>query len=1843
MGCPGGELFEERGVGAGAPLGSIVKKFLAFLALFGLALLALRFFEGRSGRSREPGEDEGGAPSDQGVETEPTPLEPPRSGEGDSVADAPGEPSGSEGEGDAQPELERIPGLSINGPFEGRLFEGDPGQAIRALVLYIQSEDSRTDAIAIGGPEGQETLRDVLLDATAELFRVGDSDSAQAELSARTFAFDRRATVSEGGGGPDIETNWVRKAELTDVSAHLFSGAPFVPLSFRSASATLDARDSQARTLFAPGSITIDSEELQAQGQDLTVSLDRDSFHFTRSAEVRFERSQGKEVTLASKGRMLVRRLADLDPNAPGQVQIEAQAGARLVLEAEGASVLTAQTIRARGREEAGGFRLTRLDAEGDVVWISDRSEARGERARLDFDSGGQLASWSLEDDPSLRFPLEQLQGLAGEDVPSKGFVRITGEGPLTGRSGDVRGFRMNGPALIEVTDGDETALPSTSLRALGSVWGDIDGDRSRLNAAGGVLLEAVEGQLEAQALTLTLEQDGDGVDQVVVNTIGGAKLVSSTGADSTLTLVSTGRLRATRRGEAWNVNEAEGVTIAVEPKDLETHPEKESEVFRAQAGRVTSFDPISGDLQAEGGVQVVGAQGVGRGQSIRITGSERVELWGTPEHLASFEGPEGSAKAEHIVRERGRTEAQGQVETRFVRIGGTRFAAQDYEVRCDELVAEQGREVDADGSELRTFDLEATGSVDGRVGFGEESSRISCDHLVGKRRERWTPDDTGEVTPFDVTTVLKASGHTTSKLALRDSQVELTSNSFDLMRSESLRPAIDRAEDVAPDPQEEEAVDQRVESTDDGFSLLAEARGEVVFDLFTVRAGSPIHLEGRGHSLTIDETLSGSLTPLPGQQVHLESSLPGQDTPYELDAERVEFRGGETLEAFLPIITVGEEKAEQTSISRFVARAKYLTATEQTVRFEDQVTLQTWTAAGVPWSLEAGRSIEIKGGVGGRGTGPQLDNLRADGDVAITLGLRGKSGTQDVVASAKASRITASSITGTIRLEGFDDGTQASVITPAMITHADWIEVDPEIQLIRRSGPGTMLPAQESNPGIPDWELTYSAAYSYEDHETDSFVFAIDQPYFDSRYMDGILRGTVAMFWFDKVGWQDLPERVRDSDAPNANLRREPTLAEDPPSGVPIARLLELLKGRNLDGVLKEAYFEGPIEILRDDALVAHAEAIYADCQDGNAWLKRAQFNLYGKEVGEKIEKLVVRAEWVRQSSDGVLQANDATITTSPFAEPSVVVETGDLRIVPNEARKKQAYQVYLRENRIRFGREGGFSLPLPPIAFGTDEEYKPLWPTARFANSARFGTLLTLGFRRPLPKALSEPFHDALGGKKEDPYDASFSVDASWLSGRGGLLDLGLDIEAKEKYELETLLGVVPDNSSDQGYIQVPKSDRDNPRLWFRAHSRFELDPGEWIDVEASLQSDAGIQAEFWENDFERYERDESYIQWRRAAGESYYQATGKKRLEVFRSTIEELPSAGAFFGRRPIFALGDNQLIWDGSVNASYLRRRAGEAGFQSPFADTPPLDTVEDEFADGFGDRNVLRFDTRQRLEVPLDLGSTGLVATPFVESRFTAWDKGQNTEATPTRFGTSVGLRLATQFWRRNSNGSLHQLAPFIEYAYSAAETAVGNPVAFDNVDAPRGGDHLDLGLRGRFAVQEGTSLLDLELRARNLRNVPDGLEAGWQPLAVFARMDFVPLGLPVQFWHDGRYDLSDGSTRYALTALGYRATQKLGLELGHRSGLNPLDERLFEAAVLSGQYRWTEKWEFEASQVFSLIRGNGLDTKLTLRRFGTDLVFELEFSVREGEGTSFGISFRPRFGFRPSRIGVINY
>ena len=156
-------------------------------------------------------------------------------------------------------------------------------------------------------------------------------------------------------------------------------------------------------------------------------------------------------------------------------------------------------------------------------------------------------------------------------------------------------------------------------------------------------------------------------------------------------------------------------------------------------------------------------------------------------------------------------------------------------------------------------------------------------------------------------------------------------------------------------------------------------------------------------------------------------------------------------------------------------------------------------------------------------------------------------------------------------------------------------------------------------------------------------------------------------------------------------------------------------------------------------------------------------------------------------------------------------------------------------------------------------------------------------------------------------------------------------------------------------------------------------------------------------------------------------------------------------------------------------------------------------------------------------------------------------------------------------------------------------------------------------------------------------NYADGDQgSGWESADVFAGLRTKVGEMPVGFSHDGRYSLEGEGSLLSRSSFGFVPMENLAFEVSHHYALDDLFGVHYEAATIEARYRWTPKWEFEASQTLSFRDDSELGHELIVRRFGHDLLVEFGVSKTSGEGGStFTLKLRPELLFRPSKIGYI--
>ncbi len=1568
--------------------------------------------------------------------------------------------------------------------------------------------------------------------------------------------------------------------ELTDVVLTVLEGAPIVPITLRVPTLHVDLA---TRTLRSNDAATIEGERLTGEGTGFFADETKGILAFDRDAELRFVREDDRESALFSKGLLRLER-------EPGEgakaLKVLASGGAKLEPGVED-SLLEADVIRIQARETGGPeepFLLQGVDAEVGVHYRLGQNEFEGERARVDFDLAGRPERARISGRPIARIQLADAGGkLPGAEALAPGSrLVLRGEGVMDVAWGDELTFRVGGPAVAE---GD-----GATLRCLGDIvaTASADGSRASMDAEGGVRLERENGVLVAERVHAEIGDDEEGRSRLFVRAEG-TPLLTGTSADGRdFVLNSTDALAFEQLDEHWTIPEAGGIELTVFGE----------ESFRARADRVADFDPETLSLRASGTIEFESAAGNGQGEELVVRDPEHFVLTGTPERRARFAGPEGEASALRVERDGDQLVLSEQVSATITPAPDRVTPAgvgETYDLACDRLTLVRGEETDDEGRAVRVFTLDAVGAVEATVRGPQDRVTLSGERLAGARRE--TLDADGAIA--------------TAWSALTAREVKNAT----LEREPDVRVRIEC--DVLTAERTEEGPEATIVSGE------VKAQGGVVFQ----GTSGEVPFSGVAEALSLDHVGNTAMRAAPGERVVLSGVLPSNGRPFEMEASWI-LSSEERLEADEPDIRVKSmgEGADAGRVDVRV-RAGHMLSTRTWLEFMDAVRVEGVLGTEQPWELDAD-TVRFEGTAARPEEGGEVSALMAFGNVEVRVPNR--------EARATGDELTARTLSGTMRLEG----RPAHVEAPFGVIDAEWIEINVDLGMVMGTGKGTILPPPmhadcQDEAHADEWSIRYLSSRTLVG--PDELIFVLQEPEIEyagaELYLflpllpkdDLTLTASWAVMWLDRREWSKLPDRIEAGEFDEI-ADEEAEAAEDTMRGAQAfwARIRRYK-------VLNEVYLEGPVEVNFEDGPGARADAVYLDIVSGHGWLSNASFTIEGSVLGREFKKVKVKAKWLRQSDDLSFHADEATIAPCEFDDPHLKITTGDFRVEPRE---DGHFNFKLKENRIQAYDK--LKVPLPSLNWTADEELKPEWASIEFGDSARFGSFISAGVVRPADR-VGEVFHSLIGGADLASVDAEYSIDASYLGSRGVLLDLGLSVEAQDEYWMSVQLGGIPDVDDDRGYVRVDEDDRDTLRLWGRTRGRYFLEEDEWIDIAGSVQTDAGVQSEFFEREFQRYEQSENYVHWRKARDEYYFAASAKAQFNDFFTDVEELPSLSAYRGRAPLLSLGPTSLIYSADATAEYLQRHESEDGFASPYG-FPAV------FPDGLGDRDVMRFDTTHRLEAPLPRGPYGLRATPFVLGRFTAWDDDVTEDDQPLRGLGQAGLRISTAFWKEAGEGAHHQLVPYVEARGDfLLEEEGGVPVTFDEVELPVEGNFVDVGVRGRIDTSGGKSLLDFDLRSTYADDVAAGEFDGWREIGVFSRLSIEPFDVPTQIFHDGRYDVEEHDTLYSNTSVGVRFTERLAMQAAHLRGLDLDRDTLFEAASGEALYTWTEKWELAGRQTISLRDGDSLGSRLTVRRYGHDIIFEIESSFRRGEGTSFGIGIRPAFNWKRPTIGFLDF
>ncbi len=1000
--------------------------------------------------------------------------------------------------------------------------------------------------------------------------------------------------------------------------------------------------------------------------------------------------------------------------------------------------------------------------------------------------------------------------------------------------------------------------------------------------------------------------------------------------------------------------------------------------------------------------------------------------------------------------------------------------------------------------------------------------------------------------------------------------------------------------------------------------TLLENPGVKPVLDLSSMEASGGVNLNytgkggvftGKGSRISWTKDGRSRLEANAGSRVEARGRFEEDGLPYILTATWIEFDETELQALFpefaldrpaaLPQILGGRTKTELHSGS-----AEWMTADEAGLLLAGKAHFSGKTDKGQPIDLDAG-SMHVLRLPEGTSRTQGIDELVAWDGFRLRVG-KELVGTGEILEAGYR----------VMRMEG----RPATLGVQGFIWESNNIEYDVQNVLITAEQ-GRLT--GKLGAGEEQWVATYESLQPFADD--DSTVMVMRNPTVTSGNRE--IRANWATFWLDRQEWLTKTQLWLNGEDPNAVVLPRGPEPEDRLPEAKAPTLFGRFDSASISKVLKEVYYEGDIEYLVDGHLAGRMQAAYVDMLDGHGWIQDAEMFTQLK-IGSRRTDLAIRADWLRHSADGSLTADEATVTSCGFAEPHYSISTKNLRLTP-VGERGTVWDILLRDNSLVF--DNGISIPLPRVHYNSDGKGRPNFSGLRFGDSARYGSFLEASVDLEGGRSMKELLAAATGVDKEK-VRSRYRLKASIYGSRGLLLDQRLRITAADKFWANVYLEGLSDAGKDRGLMRSKLTGSEHLRWVFTTQSRYKLDTQEWFDFAFTTQSDAGVQAEFSEGQFVSYERRDNFLRWRKAKDQHYYSAELRTRSNSFHSEVERLPDLGYLRGLTPIGEIYGQPLLYTATAEAGYLRSRQAEGDVISPF--DPVLDP-------SIGNQDVLRLDTRHRVEAPFDLGAFGIRVSPFVSVAGSMWSRGIEEDTAPSRGAAILGVEAQSTFYRTWSHGVVNMLTPSAGIRGNIAEfDEDGAPLRLDHVDDPLTGRFVDLGLRSRWRVPGGTRFVDVAVRATHASDQDAGAEDRWLPALVLGDVLGVIEKIPFAVVHDANYDMESGESGRTFTALSLLPWRDVGLELAYNRGEELSGELLYDAVSFGARWDATPKWQFEARQSLSRLSNESLSNSFIFRRISHDFVFELNYGFRSGEGgNSISIKYRPLVGWRPGTFG----
>ncbi|MFQ5591714.1 MAG: LPS-assembly protein LptD, partial [Phycisphaerae bacterium] len=622
-------------------------------------------------------------------------------------------------------------------------------------------------------------------------------------------------------------------------------------------------------------------------------------------------------------------------------------------------------------------------------------------------------------------------------------------------------------------------------------------------------------------------------------------------------------------------------------------------------------------------------------------------------------------------------------------------------------------------------------------------------------------------------------------------------------------------------------------------------------------------------------------------------------------------------------------------------------------------------------------------------------------------------------------------------------------------------------------------------------------------------------------------------------------------------------------------------------DVAVEGVYLEGDIVMSQGPNRV-YASRLYYDFIEERAIILDAVVRTM---LAERGVPLYMRAAEIRQLSAKRFTAEDAILTTSEFHTPHYHIGAARVELTNLTPSSSGERQPGLRTGAFRI-HHATLNLSGVPVAY---------WPYIR-GNIDTSETAIKstrAGFSDDWGVELETEWHlfNLLNLKTPEGFNAVLSLD--YFSSRGPALGVDVDY-VRDRYFGYLKSYLLWDNDEDfLGRERETLAQKDTRGRFLWRHRQYLED--DWqVSLELSYISDRGFLEELFETEFDTGKEQETLLYLKKQRENWAFTALAQTRLMDFTTATERLPDFAFFLVGQP---LGEHT-TWYSEYRGGIVRYRPADQTFR---------ELLRDGRATGSG--SVLRVDSRQELDFPLEMGPVHFV--PFVVARSSVWDDSVSDGGTSRSFAM-LGVRgsayLSKIYPEAKSSlldidGVRHVIKPDITAWVSSSNRDADDLFPFDEtVEGTTGADGVTFGVRQRWQTKRGgdatrriVDLFTLDVEAGFFNDadgsaITNGYTSYRRPENSITR-NYVNSSA---IWRvndrtallsELNYDINDGEIDILNLSVAVERTPRLSYLFGYRF----IEESNSNLLGFDMNYRLTEKHTVALRERFDIGRGRTLD------------------------------------------------